>query len=136
MTFAPSRPPFAFARDTAKKFDHFSFTPGTYEPSGDASKCPWHPVRLRVLWEEDFGLVNLDEEEVTSESATSEAISDGVAQGFCVTEEQVRWLHQTLGELVARWDASAAPGETPMRTRVPLKGYAGFAADTADEGDA
>ena len=93
---ADRRPSFEFERDTAERFDHSLFVPGTYERPGK-------PYRLRVLYEEDHGLTDIIDEATTSESATAEGFAD---EGLCITltHEQVRWLHQQLGALIARWN--------------------------------
>ena len=87
-----------YARDSNFRFDHFVFTPALYEKVGT-------PVRLRVLWDlETNGLVEITEE--VTDTAVTNCLSLRTESELPLVEVQVRWLHRTLGELIAKWDHS------------------------------
>jgi hypothetical protein len=87
------REPFEHTVDTPTKFDRALFVPDTYKAG--------EPSRLRVMHDEDHGLTWIADEPVTSESATARPLDTDNGRGFDITEQEVRWLHRTLGELIA-----------------------------------
>lgn len=95
----PRRAPFEHVTDTKTVFERVLFVPDTYRPG--------EPSRLRVKYDEEHGLTWLADERVTSESPTAQVVDGGLA-GHDLTEDEVRWLHRQLGELVDRWDAKSA----------------------------
>lgn len=105
----PSREPFEYVRDKGAVFDRVVFTPGTYEPHPLPPGPPkWNPIRVQLLWDPDFGPVELCDSEVTSESATAQELKSTRNRGLEMVESECRWLHRQLGELIAVWDARDA----------------------------
>ena len=98
------RPAIEHERDTKETFDHFIFIPSLYDK-------PDKPHRLRLLYRAQHGLVELSEENTTSESVTSEVLSSGVCEDIHMTPTQVYWLHKALGQLIARFESEAAAQE-------------------------
>ena len=93
----PKRAPFEHVVDTKTVFDRSLFVPDTYKPG--------QPSRLRVMYDDDYGLTSIADERTTSESPAAQTID--VAAVFDLTSEEVRWLHRQLSELVDRWDGEA-----------------------------
>jgi len=93
------RAPFEYTLDTDDRFDRVLYTPGTYENPSRPGKAT--PTRLRVLW--DDGIISIGDEPVTSEARTSQPIKDAGLYLY-VTDDELRWLHRTIGELVGMLD--------------------------------
>jgi len=106
------KPSTEYQTETADTFDHSLFVPGLYEKPGK-------PNRMRVLFEEEHGLTDIIDEETTSEGPAARSYANGANVNLSCTDQQVRWLHRTLGALVARWDAGEAYGETGDRSEPP-----------------
>lgn len=60
--------------------------------------------RLRVYWDEDFGLISIADEQVTSLNDKAERVDGGDHDELQITSTEVRWMHQMLGELIAVLD--------------------------------
>lgn len=99
------RPPFEYVLDKGAVFERVLYTPGTYEPDNPTPGKRYPPARLRVEWDPDYGPVNLFDEDVTSEAPGAQQVSSDNMHPMSFTGEEARWLHRTLGELIARWDA-------------------------------
>jgi hypothetical protein len=62
--------------------------------------------RLAVTSDTDPDTVRIADERATSGAATAQRIEDGDGDVLFLTPEETRWLHATLGELIAVWDRS------------------------------
>jgi len=76
-------------------FDRFLFVPGLYAKVG-------RPERIRVLYDEGYGLTRLLDETCTSETVLAEGLEEPEVD-WTLSQEQVEWLHATLGSLLERW---------------------------------
>ena len=73
--------------------------------------------RLRVEFDPEWGLAVIADEKMAS--VGGEQVS--VATTLELTEEEVRWTHSALGELVAMWDGPPPPSKpTPWCTNGAL----------------
>ena len=76
-------------------FDRFLFVPGLYARVG-------RPERLRVLYDEGYGLTRVIDEACTSETVLAEGL-EAPEFDLDLTREQVEWLHATLGKLIEKF---------------------------------
>jgi hypothetical protein len=91
-----ARPSLAFTRTGRQGvFDRFLFVHGLYAKVG-------RPERLRVLYDEGYGLTRLIDEAVTSETILAESLDEPEVD-LDLTQEQVEWLYEALGKLIERW---------------------------------
>jgi len=78
---------------TATKFDWRRYDPDLY-PS------PNEPMWLRLVYSDEFGIVELEEARATSERPTAQTMRSSLNEIVTMTEVQARWLHQALGKLL------------------------------------
>lgn len=83
-------------------FDRFIFVPGVYHKADK-------PCRLRLHYDSDDGLIDLIDENTTSEAKSAEGITDGWKKYIVMTDEQAKWLYEQLGVLLAKLAASSGP---------------------------
>lgn len=105
------KPSFEHVCDTDARFDRSLFVPDLYlGKRKDGTIIDHGAFRLRVFHDADFGgQTSIAEEDTTSEAATAQAI-DGRGKELVLTEEQVRWMHKQLGELIVWLDAKEGKG--------------------------
>lgn len=106
--------PFEYVRDFESDpdavgnvvFDRVVYVPHLY---GIPLKPRHGPLRLRLFWDpESPSFTSIAEEEVTSEERGAQVVEGRPCDEVEVNEHQVRWLHDQLGQLIARWDREAA----------------------------
>ena len=132
----PSREPFEYVRDKGAVFDRVVYTPGTYEPHPLPPGPPrWSPIRVQLLWDPDFGPVELCESEVTSEKPGAQELNGTSYRSLQMVESECRWLYRQLGELIARWDLRDAELRAATGVDQPLLTSGEAAALDDEEGD-
>lgn len=100
-----------YVEDTATRLavlmDHIRIIKGVPEPNNFIRTTPLKEYagkhyRRRVEWE-DGDLTEIADERMTSGSSTAKPMLDG-SNVVCFSQDHIRWLHTSLGELIDHWD--------------------------------
>ena len=103
------REPFERDASTPTRFDRRLYTPDLYpDQKGD----PWW---LRLTYDEDDGNVVIELGAATSESPAAQTLVTAGGKEVQLSEDEAKWLHARLGELLARLEVIDADSHARLR---------------------